>query len=280
MKIRIITDSASDIHQNEYPGLTVLPLTVTFGAQEYQDGINLSHREFYEKLIEGDILPKTSQVTPFAFEEAIEEARAAGETVIIVTLTGKLSGTYHSAIMAASAYPEGVYVIDSETVCVGERILIEHGLKLVEQGLTAEQIVAELEAAKKNIRVIALLDTLEYLRKGGRISNTAGFVGGMLSIKPVVAIEDGEVVILGKARGSRNGNNLLNEQIKKYGGVDFSMPFALAYSGLEDFMLQKYIVDNAELWRGKTEELPISVVGGTIGTYAGPGAIAAAFFHL
>lgn len=279
MKIRIITDSASDMHSSESEFLTVLPLTVNFGEQEYLDGVNLTHREFYEKLIESDTLPKTSQVTPYAFEQAIEEARAAGEEVIIVTLTRKLSGTYNSAVMAASAYPDGVYVIDSETVCIGERILIEHGLGLIAQGLTAREVARKMEEEKKKICVIALLDTLEYLRKGGRISSAAGFVGGMLAIKPVVAIENGEVAILGKARGSRNGNNLLNEHVKKYGGVDFAMPFCLAYSGTEDFMLQKYMADNEALWRGKADELPISVVGGTIGTYVGPGAIAAAFFH-
>ncbi|MGN0383077.1 MAG: DegV family protein [Eubacterium sp.] len=276
MKIRIITDSASDMSSKE--NLTILPMTITFGSTEYLDGVTLTHKEFYEKLIENDNLPVTSQIPPYDFAQAIEEARSLDEIVIIITLSSKLSGTYNSAVVAASEYSENVYVVDSENVCIGEKILIEYALELIKQGKEAEDIVNILENKKKNIRLIALLDTLEYLRKGGRISNVTGFVGGMLAIKPVIAIEDGEVKFLGKARGSKNANNLLTEQIKKSGGIDFDMPISLAYSGLDDVLLQKYIRDNEELWQGNINTLDIGTVGGTIGTHAGPGAIAVAFF--
>ena len=127
---------------------------------------------------------------------------------------------------------------------------------------------------------MALLDTLEYLRRGGRIPSTVGAIGELLSIKPVIAIEDGEVAILGKARGSKNGRNLLNQQIEKTGAIDFSKPLALGYTGLSSKLLRKYLADNRALWEGhiSEDELPIHSVGATIGTHAGPGAIAVAYF--
>lgn len=278
MSIRIIVDSGSDMSGSESKYLSVAPLTITFGEMQYQDGVTLSHKEFYEKLIESDELPKTSQVSPYDFEMAIKEAVDAGETPIVITVSSKLSGTYNSATIAASEFDEKVYVVDSENVAMGERVLVQYALRMVEQGMDAEEIVAELERSKKKICVVALLDTLEYLRKGGRVSNVVGVVGGMLSIKPLVAIIDGNVEVIGKARGTKNGNNLLTKEIEKAGGIDFSMPYALGYSGLEDSLLQKYIKDSEAIWQENTEKLPISTIGGTIGTHAGPGAFGIAFF--
>lgn len=278
-KIRIITDSACDI-TTPPAGLTVLPMTISFGAEAYLDGITLTHKEFYAKLVESDDLPTTSQIAPYAFEEAFRAAAQAGEQVIAITLSSKLSGTYQSAMLAADTCADcAVSVIDSETVCVGQHILVNYALQLVQDGLPASEIAARLEEKKHDIRVIALLDTLEYLMRGGRISRAVGFVGGVLSIKPVIAIQDGEVVVLGKARGSKNSNNLLSEQIRLCGGVDFSMPYELGYTGLSDALLQKYIHDSESLWAEHLDALPFGTVGGTIGTHAGPGAVAVAFFH-
>ena len=277
MKIRIITDSASEMTSGEH--ITVLPLTVTFGETEYADGVTLTHREFYEKLIESDELPRTSQVPPFAFSEALKEAQANGEYALIITLSSKLSGTYNSAVTAAKDFPDMVHIIDSASVCIGEKILVEYALRLLNKGADIEEIIAKTEEKVSQICVVGLLNTLEYLRKGGRISNISGALGEVLAIKPVITIEDGAVAVLGKARGSRKGSNLLTEQIEKNGGIDFSMPFALGYSGLDDSMLQKYIADQAQLWQGYTTELPIDCIGATIGTHVGPGAIAVAFFH-
>ena len=277
MKIRIITDSAAEMVSGEH--LTVLPLTITFGTTEYADGVTLSHQKFYEKLIESDELPTTSQVTPFAFTEALKEAQANGEYAIIITLSSKLSGTYNSALIAAKDFPDMVHIIDSANVCIGEKILVEYALNLLNNGADAQEIIARTESKVSQICVIGLLDTLEYLRKGGRISNLSGTIGEILAIKPVITISDGVVAILGKARGSRKGNNLLTEQIAKNGGIDFSLPFALGYSGLDDSVLQKYIADQAQLWQGYTTTLPIDQIGATIGTHVGPGAIAVAFFH-
>lgn len=279
MNIRIIVDSASDMVGKEREHLTVVPMTVTFGEKQYLDGVELSPNEFYEKLIEGNELPTTSQVSPYAFEEAISKAIEAGETPIVITVTSKLSGTYNSARIASLQFDEKVYLVDSENVCAGEQILVEYALRLIEEGKNAEEIVEELEVVKKKICVVALLDTLEYLRKGGRISNVSGIVGGMLSIKPIVGVVEGVIEVLGKARGSKNANNLLAQQIENAGGVDYDMPYALAYSGLDDTAIQKYIRDNEHIWKRDKEDLNVGIIGSTIGTHAGPGAIAAAFFR-
>ena len=204
---------------------------------------------------------------------------AAGDTAVVFTLSGKLSGTYQSACIAAEDYEGKIFVVDSENVAVGERILILRGMELRDQGLSAAEIKAQLDEEKHHIRLIALLDTLEYLKKGGRISAAVAFAGNLLSIKPVIAVENGEVSLVGKARGSKKGNNLLRELVTNCGGINFNKPCALAYSGLSDELLKKYIADSEELWKGHADELITATVGCVIGTHAGPGAIAVAFFE-
>lgn len=278
MSVQIITDSASDITQAEAAarGIRVLPLRTIFDGQEFLDGVTMDNRQFFQRLVESDTLPTTSQMTPYEYEQAFRAAVDAGDEALCVTLSSKLSGCCQSARIAAEEVP--AVVVDSENVCIGQRILVELAVRLRDQGLTAAQIAETLEREKKNIRLIALLDTLEYLKKGGRISPAVALAGSLLSIKPVIAIEHGEVAILGKARGSKNGSNMLTELVRKCGGINFEKPYCLAYSGLSDALLQKYIADSAPLYAGHTERLPISAIGSTIGTHAGPGAIAAAFF--
>lgn len=241
MAVKFIIDSASDILPGEAEKLGVvhLPLKVIFGEEEFEDSIDLTHEEFYEKLIECDIFPKTSQIPPADFEDAYEKIVSQGDEVVVITLTGKLSGTYQSAMIAQEDYEGKVFVVDSETVAMGERILLYRGLELAKEGLSASEIAEKLNEEKKKIRLMALLDTLEYLKKGGRISSAVAFAGGLLSIKPVVAVVDGLVELVGKARGSKQGNNLLREMIAKSNGIDFEKPLMLGYSGLTDKLLQK-----------------------------------------
>lgn len=281
MAVHFIIDSASDITPEEANamGITMLPLKVVFGDTEYADKYDMTHTQFYEKLIESDVLPTTCQIPPADFEDAYKPILAAGDDIVVITLSSKLSGTYQSAVIAAMDYPGRVFVVDSASVCIGERILLEYGLPLVKQGLSAEEIFHRLMEQTGKIRVLALLDTLEYLKKGGRISAATALAGSLLSIKPVVTIKNGEIVMVGKARGSKQGNNLLRQLIEKAGGIDFNRPYCLAYSGLSDTLLQKYIADSADLWQGHTDRLPISTVGCVIGTHVGPGAIAVAFFE-
>lgn len=278
MSIRFIIDSTTDLNPAISHRFTVVPLTINFGKEEFIDGITISHKEFYEKLIETDALPSTSQATPAAFEKVFDEVDAAGDSAVVITLSHKLSGTFQSAVIAADGR-ENIHLVDSGSAAIGAGILAELALQLADEGMDAAQIAARLIEERKNIRVIALLDTLEYLKRGGRISRTVAFAGSMFSIKPVACIEDGEIKLLGKARGSKQGNNLLVSEIEKSGGVDFSRPILLGYTGLSDHMLQKYITDSAALWQDATDELAVAAIGSVVGTHAGPGAIAAAFFH-
>ena len=155
MNIRIIADSASDLTEKESKYLKILPLQVTVEETQYLDGITLTHEEFYNKLVESDKLPKTSQIPPFEFEEAIRETLDAGEIPIVITLASKLSGTYNSARIAASEFDEKVYVIDSENVAIGEKILVQYAIQMVEEGLDVETIVEELEKGFADTYAIA-----------------------------------------------------------------------------------------------------------------------------
>lgn len=276
--ITIITDSASDISQNNNKGVTVLPMTITFGEENYEDGVSLTPDSFYMKLIESSALPKTSQVSPHAFGQAYENSLKSADYVIVITLSSKLSGTYQSACIAADDYDGRVFVIDSENVTVGEQILVDYALSLIDKGIEVNTIVSQLNTMKKRIRLVALLDTLEYLKKGGRISSGAAFLGNVLSIKPVIAIVDGEVSFLGKARGSKQGNNFLIQQVDTYGGIDYSLPVLLGYTGCSTVLMDKYIKDSSSLWEGRIPVPDIIQVGATIGTHIGPGGIAVAFF--
>ena len=279
MSVRIITDSACDLTQERAKalGVEVMPITVVFGHEEFLDGVDLSSQTFFEKLVESDTLPHTCQITPFQYSEKFLEVDRAGDEAVCITLSGKLSGGWNSAVMAAAEHPS-VTVVDSENVCLGQQILIQQAVRLRDQGQSARQIAAALEEQKKRVRLLALLDTLEYLKKGGRISPAVAFAGGVLSIKPVVAVQNGEVALIGKARGSKNGNNLLIKFVEQSGGIDFSMPYCLGYSGLSDALLQKYLADSEALYKGHASDIPICCIGSTIGTYAGPGAIGVAFF--
>ena len=277
MKTRIIVDSTADLLPVVKEQVHVVPLTVHFGEEEYVDGVTIDHKTFYEKLIETDVHPSTSQASPAIFEDEFKKAQEAGEAAVVITLSSKLSGTYQSAMIAAQEY-DNIYIVDSGSVAIGGGILVEYALKLLNEGLEAKEIADKLEEIKGRIIIVALVDTLEYLKKGGRISKTVAFAGAMLNIKPVLSVADGEINMLGKARGSKMGNNLLVQEIEKAGGVDFTMPVLLGYTGLSDAMLLKYIKDSKNLWEGGLDEVRYTTIGSVIGTHAGPGAVAVAFF--
>lgn len=279
--IKILVDSASDIDQKEAieKGIYLIPMQLRFGEEEYLDGINLSHREFFEKLIESNELPQTSQINEYRFEECFKELTKDGDEVIAILLSSKLSGTYNCAKKASKQFNGKVHVVDSLNACIGERILTEYAIRLVREGeLSAEEIVKELDDKKTKIQLLGVIDTLKYLKKGGRISSVVAFTGEMFSIKPVISVTNGEVKMVGKAIGSKKGNNLLMQLVEKCGGINFEMPYALGYSGLSDEYLKKYLNDSEALWKGKTDNLPTYLIGSTIGTHIGPGAIAVAFF--
>ena len=279
MSLKIVLDSTSDLVPELSGKFEIVPLTVNFGEEEFIDGVTITREEFYAKLIESDVISTTSQASPEAFERVFKKLVENGDEVLCITVASKLSGTYQSACIAAEEFPGKVRVIDSKSVAIGSAILAEFALSLLEKGVSAEEIEKELIEKREDIIIVALIDTLEYLKKGGRLSKTAAFAGSLLNIKPVVSVEDGEINVLGKARGSKQGSNFLIKEIEKAGGVDFSMPLLLGYTGHDPYMLEKYKEDSRFIWEGKVENLRETCIGSVIGTHVGPGAIAVAFFR-
>ena len=277
MNVELIVDSTVDVPERVRSRLTVVPLTIHFGQEEFLDGVTMDRHRFYERLVESDVLPTTSQASPVAFDQELRRVRDSGSAAVVLTISSKLSGTYQSACIAAADY-DNVYVVDSGTAAIGTGILAEYALTCIDRGMDAAALVRELTEKREDVCVLALVDTLEYLKRGGRISKTAAFAGGILNIKPVLSVIDGEIHLLGKARGSKMGNNLLIQEIDKAGGIDFSRPILLGYSGISDALLQKYITDSRYIWEGNVPEVRYTTVGSVIGTHAGPGAVVVAFF--
>lgn len=280
MAVRLISDSACDIFQSEAKKLdiTILPLKTLIDGVEYLDGVTITPQEFYSKLETCKELPTTSQLSPLEFEEVFRPAVENGDEVVVITISEKLSGTSQNAMVAAANFPGKVWVVDSGSVTIGQRILIMYAVRLRDMGLSGREIAEQLNQIKSRVCLLARVDTLEYLVRGGRLSKTAAFAGAILNIKPVISVEDGEVKVIGKARGSKQSNNMLTDFIKIKGGIDFNLPGMLAYSGTDDALLKGYIDNSRALWEEHLDSLPVTMIGSTISTHAGPGAIAVAFF--
>ena len=277
MSVQIIVDSTVDMPERMKDRFRIVPLTVHFGAEEFIDGVTIDKHRFYELLVERNELPTTSQASPAAFDAIFSDVASVGDSAVVVTLASKFSGTYQSACIAAAEY-DNIYVVDSKSAAIGSGILAEYALECADKGMDAKTIAETLEKKRDEICLIALLDTLEYLKKGGRISKTVAFAGGLLNIKPVITVVDGEIQVIGKARGSKQGNNLLVQKIHESGGIDFDEPIILGYSGLSDSYLKKYVEDSRDIWQDKADSLDSTLICSVIGTHIGPGVVAVAFF--
>lgn len=278
MSVKIIVDSTVDLTPAMRAKVqAAIPLSIRFGDREYKDSIDITADKFYDMLVKSETLPTTSQPTPAAFEEAYTEATADGSEVVVITIASKLSGTYQSATIAAEEFPGKVFVVDSRNAAIASGVLAEYAIQLAEQGKSGQEILEELMQVRKRVRLYAIVDTLEYLKKGGRLNSTVAFVGGMLNLKPVICVEDGEIKTLGTVRGMKKAFAQLTAECGKNGGVDFKMPVLLGYTGNSDEQLKKYMEENAELWTADTD---VSIVGPTIGVHAGPGAVALSFFSV
>ena len=276
MSVRIITDSTVDLTADVRARVKSVPLSVRFGEQEFQDGVTITAEEFYKMLVRSEELPTTSQPTPAAFEDVFQEAVEAGDEVVCITIASKLSGTYQSATIAAEEFPGKVFVVDSRSAAIGAGILAEYALQLADQGMGGEQILNELIAMRKKIRLYFMVDTLEYLKKGGRLNSAVAVVGGLLNIKPILHVDEaGEIKMLSTARGVKKAFTVLTELSSKDGGPDRTKPIMLAYTGESDENLRKYMEENAEMWAPDTKK---TIVGSAIGVHVGPGAVATAFF--
>lgn len=277
MSIKIIIDSASDytVEEAKKDGLTVVPLSITFPDGEFFDGTELSREEFYKRLTTQDFFPKTSQVNPHAFKEVFSEELKSADELLVITLSSKLSGTYASAVSAAEKNNK-IYVFDSQNVTAGLYLIIKYAVKLRDEGRCAGEIFELLTEMRPYVCTIGLLDTLKYLKKGGRISGAAAIAGSFLNLKPYAEVKNGKIEIAGKARGHKRGMSALLSMIKSE-GIDERFPLVYAYAGLSS--------ENAEELKklsssiiGGAQVFPTLIIGSTIGTHVGPGAAAIGFF--
>ena len=277
--IRILTDSASDIlpAEAEQLGVTVIPLNVTLeDGTVLRDGVDMAPSAYYEILAGCRKLPTTSQPSPELFENFFLEAAAAGDEVIGIFLSHALSGTYQCAKLAADmANVDNVLFVDSGHVCLSEALLVRLAVQLRDSGKTAGQIAAILEHAKEHLHLVAAIDDLKYLRKGGRLPAAVAVAGGMLGIKPLITIQDGKVAMAGKARGLPGAYVALFKKVEEMGGITPAFPALAGYtvSPREVTPIQTYLRDNLQ-----QEDLLVRQIGCVIGTHAGPGAFGIAFF--
>ena len=277
--IRILTDSASDIlpAEAEQLGVTVIPLNVTLeDGTVLRDGVDMTPSAYYEILAGCRKLPTTSQPSPELFENFFLEAAAAGDEVIGIFLSHALSGTSQCAKLAADmANVDNVLFVDSGHVCLSEALLVRLAVQLRDSGKTARQIAATLEHAKEHLHLVAAIDHLKYLRKGGRLPAAVAVAGGMLGIKPLITIQDGKVAMAGKARGLPGAYVALFKKVEEMGGINPAFPAMAGYtvSPREVTPIQTYLRDNLQ-----QEDLLVRQIGCVIGTHAGPGAFGIAFF--
>lgn len=276
--VKIMIDSASDISkkEGEQLGIIVVPIEVMFGEESFLDGESLMPEGFYNKLKSEKTLPKTSLINEFRWEEEFKNATADGSDLVVIALSSKLSGTYNSAKEASKKF-ENVHVVDSLNAATGERLLGLYALKLKSKNLPAKEIADRLNEVKTKINVVAMVDTLKYLRLGGRISGATAVVGEMLNIKPIIAVISGEVKNIGKAIGVKKGALMLKNIVKDKGGVDLDMPYGIVYSGNDHTNLNRFLEDSKDIFEGN--EAGKYILGSTIGTHIGPGAIGVAFFE-
>ena len=275
--IRILTDSAADLTEHELcqPGVMVVPMSVTFAdGSTCEDDGTMTKDEFYERLASDAKLPRTSQPSPAAFMQAYTDAADAGDEVLVITIAQALSGTFQCANLAAAEAECPVTVVDSETAAQGESILVREALRLREQGFTAAEIAAQLDSFKKRVRIIAVVDSLKHLQKGGRVSAAVALVGGALGIKPVLSLYDSQIRLEDKGRGRPGALVAMYKLLEKMGGIDPDYGYTLLYSDDRQLAapVHHYMHNNLHLTGGRVGQL-----GATIGTHVGPRVVGLAF---
>lgn len=277
--IRIVTDSAADMEKEELEKYSVVsvPLSVSFGHRSYFDGVDLNKDRFYELLQSEKEFPKTSQPSPETFLSIFEEAKAAGDPVICILISQALSGTVQSAMVAKNlADYDDIFIIDSRLATGGEKVLAIHAAALRDKGCQAVEIAAEIEKLRDRGRLVAGLDTLEYLYKGGRLSKTAAGIGTIANIKPIIKLTpEGAVTLAEKCMGRKN---MLKKLIKypEKTGVDSSIPLSFVYS-YDRGSCTEFMERLKELGYN-TENSLCTNIGPTIGAHVGVGAYGLIYF--
>ncbi len=270
--IRIITDSAADFEPRELEQLqvTCIPLKVMFGESEYEENINLSKTKFYDLLLGSEQLPKTSQASPQVLMDLFEEAHASGDGAIYITLSSALSGTYQSAMMTKNLLDyDDCHVVDSLNATGGQRLIVEYAAKLRDEGKSAEEIIAGIKDIRSRIVLYACIDTLEYLYKGGRISQTVYKLGTLANIKPIITVEpDGGIGVPLKAMGMRKGMDILCKQMVS---PDPAFPVYAMYTNTRS------VAETLAQKMGNVSDDRIIQVGAAIGSHVGPDACGLVF---
>ena len=271
--IRIITDSTSDIGLDYAKELNIeiVPLKVILNTAEYKDRIDLQPEKFYELLENCDALPTTSQPAPQDFMDFFEDAKQKKDSVILITLSSGLSGTYQNACMAKDLVEyEDIHIIDSLSATQALRLIVEKAVSLRDKGFSAEEIVKEIENYKTRVKIYGIVDTLEFLFKGGRLSRTSATVGSVLKLKPIIGFkEKGKLDVFGKARGTQKATDKLIDLIKQGNEIDLDEPVCIAYTG-NNTSIEKF--ENKLKDELGIKNVKHGVVGPVIGTHAGPGA--------
>ena len=275
--IRIMTDSTCDLSpkDQERLGIQVIPLTVQFSGVSYLDGIELTNEQFYNKLEKCDQLPTTSQVAPETFMDAFRARLDAGDEVVGIFISSEISGTYNSACMAKKALAsDRLHIVDSRSATMGLALLVSEAAKQRDAGRSAPELYEHVAALTKKLRFLAAVNTLKYLRKGGRISATTVVIGEMLGMKPLVSVVDGAVQSAGKARGMKAAlNTILQHALADLPDLRYEVAFA--HSCAPDVLEQAISILKEPL--ALTNWLVCSI-GSVIGTYAGKGAVGFAYF--
>lgn len=272
MGIRIITDSTSDISKEEEKKLDIIivPLKVIFGNQEYKEGIEITIEGFYEKLVKADRLPTTSQPSPDDFLGYFNQAKKDGDSIVVMLIAGKLSGTVQSAEIAKEmACYEKIHIIDTNTTITGLRILVDNAIKLRKEGKSDVEIADAINSLKERVVLLAMVDTLEYLHKGGRLSKSSAILGSLLKFKPIITLKDGVLGVVGKERGTNKGIAKILESIGELGEIDVDFPVNLGYTAEDSkcVMLRDKLKE-----RYQSIDMKMYPIGCVIGTHVGPGA--------
>ena len=276
--VQIITDSSADFETAELEkmGVKCVSLQVIFGEKQYKENIDITKDEFYGMLESCDVSPKTSQPAPADFIDIYENAKTAGDEVVGIFLSSQLSGTYQCACLAKTMTDfENCYPVDGISATAGTRILVEYAVKLRERGLGGAEIAEKLEQIKDKVTIIASLDTLEYLRRGGRISETAAFLGTAAHIKPIIRIAgDGKVAIPSKTIGLKRGIKYIIKQFFDCGANE-EFPVYILYTHRKENALE--LLKSFKESGVCASDENIKNVGAVIGTHIGPGAFGMAF---
>ena len=277
MAIRIITDSAADFDREvaKRRKIDIVSLSVQFGSASFLDGKNLTTEVFYKLLKEGKENPKTAQPSPADFLTLFEEAKATGDQVVVVSLSVALSGTLQSASIAKDMCEyEPIYIVDSRSATAGMQILVNYACKLRDSGLPAQDIAAQLEQLRGKIRIFAMVDTLEYLRRGGRLSALQAGIGTVTKLKPTITVRDGAVAVVGKAFGTAAAVKTLLKLMEEH-PVDDAYPSYFLYT--DDRSTEELLLPKLREMGKLPHRLHYCAVGPTIGTHVGPGVLGMAY---